>query len=136
MNTTTRSASGTAIGLSSTALTTEKIAVLAPMPSVSAATAARVKAGLCANMRKECFKSFTNASMGRLSVRQLGQRQAGPHHECARLPSHRESLGIGMIDQGPDGAAESRAEAARRERAMRHRGRGQRSGGGYLVAQQ
>src|SRR5258708_37723651 len=64
MNMTTRSGSGTATGFSSTAFTTEKIAVLAPMPSVSAATAARVNAGLCANMRSECFKSFTNASMG------------------------------------------------------------------------
>ena len=41
MKTTTRSGSGTATGFSSTALTTEKMAVLAPMPSVSAATAAR-----------------------------------------------------------------------------------------------
>src|SRR4249919_1537033 len=63
MNITTRSGSGTATGLSSTAFTTEKIAVLAPMPSVRAATAARVNAGLCANMRRECLKSLTNASI-------------------------------------------------------------------------
>ena len=68
MKTTTRSGSATATGFSSTALTTEKIAVLAPMPSVRAATAARVKAGLCANMRKECFRSLMNASIWELDV--------------------------------------------------------------------
>jgi hypothetical protein len=31
----------------------EKIAVLAPIPSASAATAAMLKPGLCRNMRKE-----------------------------------------------------------------------------------
>jgi hypothetical protein len=36
-----------------TAFTTEKMAVLAPIPSVSAATAASVKAGLFANARSE-----------------------------------------------------------------------------------
>jgi hypothetical protein len=46
MKTTIRSASGNDSGLSNTALTTEKMAVLTPMPSVSAATAASVNAGL------------------------------------------------------------------------------------------
>jgi hypothetical protein len=46
-----------------TALTTEKIAVLAAIPSVSAATAARVNAGLCANARRECFRSLKKPSM-------------------------------------------------------------------------
>ena len=49
--------------MSRTALTTVKIAVLVPMPSVSAATAAIVKPGLRRNMRSECCKSFRNASM-------------------------------------------------------------------------
>jgi len=62
MKTTTRSASGMATGFSSTALTTEKIAVFAPMPSVSAATAATVNAGLCTNIRRECLRSFNSAS--------------------------------------------------------------------------
>ena len=62
MKITTRSGSGTATGFSSTALTTEKIAVLVPMPSVSAATAASVKAGLCANIRSACFKSCKSVS--------------------------------------------------------------------------
>jgi hypothetical protein len=44
-------------------LTTEKIAVLAPMPSVSAAMAASVKTGLFAKARRECLRSFRKASM-------------------------------------------------------------------------
>jgi hypothetical protein len=44
-------------------LTTEKIAVFAPMPSVSAAIAAAVNAGLCAKVRTECLRSLRNASM-------------------------------------------------------------------------
>jgi hypothetical protein len=59
---TRRSGSGKGTGRSITALTTEKIAVLAPMPRVNAATAASVKAGLCRNIRSDCFKSLTNAS--------------------------------------------------------------------------
>jgi hypothetical protein len=49
MNITTRSGLGNDTGRSITALTTEKIAVLAAMPRVSAARAARVNAGLCTN---------------------------------------------------------------------------------------
>jgi hypothetical protein len=52
-NTTTRSASGSGTGFRRTALMIEKIAVLAPIPSASAATAAMLKPGLCRNMRKE-----------------------------------------------------------------------------------
>ncbi len=48
--TTMRSGSGYGNGFSSTAFTMEKIAVLAPMPSARAATAASVKPGL---FRKE-----------------------------------------------------------------------------------
>ena len=46
MKITRRSASGKGTGRSMTALTTEKIAVLAPIPSVKAAMAASVNAGL------------------------------------------------------------------------------------------
>ena len=59
---TSRSASGNDTGRSSTALTTEKMAVLAPIPSVSAATAASVNAGLCRTIRSDCLRSLTNAS--------------------------------------------------------------------------
>ena len=45
MNMTRRSGSGNGTGFSNTALTTEKIAVFAPMPSARAATAAIVKLG-------------------------------------------------------------------------------------------
>ena len=48
-----------------TALTTEKIAVFTPMPSVSAAIAASVNAGLCANIRSECFRSLKMVSIMR-----------------------------------------------------------------------
>jgi 16S rRNA C1402 (ribose-2'-O) methylase RsmI len=47
MNMTMRSDPGYGAGLSKTVLTTEKIAVFAPIPSASAATAAIVNAGLC-----------------------------------------------------------------------------------------
>src|SRR6516164_8844082 len=64
MKTTTWSESGMPTGLRRTAFTTEKIAVLAPIPSVIAATAASVNAGLCQNIRSECFKSLKKDSMG------------------------------------------------------------------------
>jgi hypothetical protein len=64
MKTTTESGSWTPTGRSSTALTTEKIAVFAPMPSVSAATAASANAGLCANTRTDFLRSRKNVSMG------------------------------------------------------------------------
>ena len=50
MNTTTRSGSGERTGFNKTALTTEKMAVFVPMPSARAATAVRVKLGLCLKM--------------------------------------------------------------------------------------
>ena len=65
MNITSRSGSGNGTGFSSTAFTTEKIAVLIPMPSVSAAIAAIVNAGLRGNSRSECAKSLKNASICR-----------------------------------------------------------------------
>jgi hypothetical protein len=68
MNSTRRSGSGTETGRSRTALTTEKIAVLTPIPRVSAATAASVNPGLCANIRSECFRSLKNVSIGGMPV--------------------------------------------------------------------
>src|SRR5262245_54067022 len=63
MKKTSRSGSGALTGLSSTALTTEKIAVLEPMPSVSAAIAASVKARAFISERSVYFKSFSSPSM-------------------------------------------------------------------------
>src|SRR6266850_5797556 len=60
---TTRSASGAATGRSRTAFTTEKIAVLAPMPSVSAAIAASVNARALISVRSAYFRSFSSPSM-------------------------------------------------------------------------
>jgi hypothetical protein len=62
MNTTIRSGSGNDTGRSRTALTTEKMAVLAPMPSVRAATAASENAGVCQNIRSACLRSFREVS--------------------------------------------------------------------------
>ena len=59
---TIRSGSGYATGLSSTALTMEKMAVLAPMPSASAPTAARVKPGLLRNARMACLASVSRSA--------------------------------------------------------------------------
>ena len=77
-----RSGSGTAIGLSRTALTTEKIAVLAPMPSVSAATAANVKAGALVRVRIVNRRSVSSSSMtplghGIVAQRRLRRQMAG-----------------------------------------------------------
>src|SRR5687768_8586283 len=63
MNITIRSASGKGSGLKSTAFTTEKMAVLAPMPKASAATAVMVKLGLCRNMRSACLRSLRRVSI-------------------------------------------------------------------------
>ena len=64
--TTRRSESGTRSGFSSTVLTIEKIAVFAPIPSASPATAVMVKPGLLRNMRIECFTSAEKASIREL----------------------------------------------------------------------
>ena len=63
MNITIRSGSGKGAGFSRTELTTEKMAVLVPIPSVRAAMAAAVKPGLCRKMRSECLTSWTSVSM-------------------------------------------------------------------------
>ena len=62
-NVTSRSGSGNGSGLSSTLFTTEKMAVLAPMPSVNAASAAAVKPGVCRNIRSECLRSRKKSGM-------------------------------------------------------------------------
>ena len=54
---------GNGTGFSNTALTTVKIAVFVPMPSVSAATAAIVKPGLRLNNRSECATSLKKVSI-------------------------------------------------------------------------
>jgi hypothetical protein len=66
MNITSRFGSGKGTGLSKTALTTEKIAVLAAMPSASAETAAMVNAAFSRNIRIACLTSFSRVSMHRL----------------------------------------------------------------------
>src|SRR5262249_43788749 len=141
MNTTTRSGSGRATGFSSTALTTEKIAVLAPIPSVSAATAARVKAGLCANMRSDCLRSRTNESMrvrreDALFCCEVGEGRARTHRERVASPLLEEALGLSRLAERPRRAADPRAEAARRERARLARRRHELDGLGNLIAEQ
>ena len=69
MKRTTRSGSRTATGSSSTAFTTEKTAVVVPMPRVSAARAATVNEGLFANPRRECLRSFSQTSSMQASWR-------------------------------------------------------------------
>jgi hypothetical protein len=69
MNMTMRSDPGYGAGLSKTVLTTEKIAVFAPIPSASAATAAIVNAGLCRNIRSECLRSLIRSSTAALGRR-------------------------------------------------------------------
>src|SRR5258706_3871289 len=51
------------IGFSSTALTTEKIAMLTPMPSVSARTAVAVNTGFSRNDRQACLMSLPRVFM-------------------------------------------------------------------------
>src|SRR5579862_1087882 len=58
-----RSGSGYGSGFKSTVLTTEKMAVLAPMPSASAAIAVIVNPGVRRSIRSVCLRSPTNDSM-------------------------------------------------------------------------
>ncbi len=83
MKITNRSGSGTEAGLNSTAFTTEKIAVLVPMPSVSAATAASVKAGLWTNIRSACFRSCNRWSSMAVSKGDESGQGAGNRVELA-----------------------------------------------------
>src|SRR6185503_14711566 len=59
------SGSGNGTGFKSTALTTEKIAMLTPMPSVSAASAVAVNSLFSRNIRHACLMSFVIVSIGR-----------------------------------------------------------------------
>ena len=65
--------SGNGSGFSSTVLTTEKMAVLAPIPRASAEMAVAVKPGLWRNMRKACL---TSAAI-RVVRRRLGGKVCG-----------------------------------------------------------
>ncbi len=57
------SGSGNGMGFNSTALTTEKIAMLTPMPSVSAARAVAVNSLFSRNMRHACLMSLSRVSI-------------------------------------------------------------------------
>src|SRR5579864_4693802 len=63
MSCTMRSGWGYGSGFNSTVLTTEKMAVLAPMPRASAEIAVMVKPGLCRSMRSACFRSLSIVSI-------------------------------------------------------------------------
>ena len=64
MKSTSRSESGNGAGFSKTEFTIEKIAVFAPIPIVSAVTAAAVNPGLCRKRRREYWTSWRSVSMG------------------------------------------------------------------------
>jgi hypothetical protein len=63
MKNTIRSGSGYGNGLRRTVLTTENTAVVAPMPSASAASAAKLNARCCPSMRSEYLRSWRKRSM-------------------------------------------------------------------------
>src|SRR5688572_5507497 len=62
MKNTMRSGSGNGSGFSRTALTTEKIAVLAPIPRANADTAAAVNTAFWRNIRSACLRSCRKSS--------------------------------------------------------------------------
>ena len=64
MKTTTRSASGTRDRLQQHRVDDGEDRGVGADAERSAATAASVNAGLCTNMRSECLRSLTKASMG------------------------------------------------------------------------
>src|SRR5262249_45281322 len=74
---TRRSGLGKGRGSSSTALTTEKIAVLAPIPRASTATAARAKPGLLASSLSPCRRSCASVAMN--TFLQGGEGHFGCH---------------------------------------------------------
>src|SRR5256884_2751460 len=77
---TSRSAAGKGNGRSSTALTTLKIAVFAPMPSASVSTATMVKPGFFSNWRKANFKSFITQCLHRIDFGRLPSREIACDH--------------------------------------------------------
>src|SRR4051794_27901176 len=64
MGMTSVSGDSNGIGFNSTALTTEKIAMFTPMPSVSASTAVDVNTGFSRNDRQACLMSLPRVFMG------------------------------------------------------------------------
>src|SRR5947199_7590695 len=76
--TNSRSGSGNESGRNKKALTTLKIAVLAPMPSASVSTATAVKPGFFSNWRKANLRSFITQGLHWIDFRRL------PSWEIAR----------------------------------------------------
>src|SRR2546427_7802329 len=68
-NMASRSGSLNGNGRSSTALTTLKMAVFAPMPSASVSTATAVKPGFFSNCRMANFRSFITQCLHRIDSR-------------------------------------------------------------------
>src|SRR5437867_7362407 len=62
-------------GRSSTAFTTLKIAVLAPMPRARVSTATAVKPGFFSSWRKANFRSFIPQRLHRIDLRRAPRRQ-------------------------------------------------------------
>ncbi len=101
-----RSGSGAATGFNNTRLTTEKMAVLVPMPRVSAARAVRVKAGLRRKVRKEWRRS---ARKGGIILR-LDEEGEDLIVVSLRLNLADLSLGFPFWDiLDPDGSAEQKS---------------------------
>src|SRR5580693_2196558 len=92
MRTTMRPGSGNASGLSSTVLITEKIAVLAPIPSANAITAVAVKPGLFRSIRKACLRSAASVSISE-SLIQIRRRDSP-------FGSDAEAAGFAMVTPG------------------------------------
>src|SRR5262245_42089141 len=75
MKNTMRSGSGYGNGFRSTVLTTENTAVVAPMPSANAASAAKLNARCCPSIRSEYLRSWTKRSMGESSREDEGYNE-------------------------------------------------------------
>jgi hypothetical protein len=86
------SGSGKANGFNRTVFTTEKIAVLVPMPKASAAIATMVKAGVWRNMRAECFRSLRKPSIGKLDEKYHIQFPESTTLFTGRVKNWRRSL--------------------------------------------
>src|SRR3954462_1707801 len=85
MNHTMRPGLGYDSGRSSTALTSEKIAVLAPTPSASVRTATRVKPGLRRQVRPAYRKSCATDSNENSRRRAMAMRQPTSHRGSGQL---------------------------------------------------
>src|SRR5882672_12764313 len=122
MNATMRSGSGNGTDFSRTVLTTEKIAVFAPIPSVSAAMAATVNPGVCRNMRSECLRSRKKVSMRASFLDVLDGDGANP--ACCRtrcqFPDRRARPELGFRER----RREKRPERPSRAPRLRRRSTG------------